>query len=289
MNVLWWLNYSLIVFTFAYLGACLASFWAVIAYRSASNLSWWHGRSFCDHCHRQLRWYDNLPLFSYVFLKGRCRYCQRQIAPIYWCWEFLVALCFAGFFIVNDQELFSLEWLSLSPTLIKLLANHLLMWLIIVLLWVSYQDIVWQRIANYWLLVLACLSFIHLSLQVYLFGWQLLLNRFYLFLIYATMLISFFYLVNALALYFYHQRGFGSGDIWVLLLLCPLLSWQQFLSLLLFAFWSGAIVGIIYLRANYLRFKKAKKRPTLPFLPFITFGFLLTLAFGEQFINYLFY
>lgn len=289
MNILWCLNYSLIIFTFAFLGACLASFWAVIAYRSANNLAWWRGRSCCDHCRQQLYWYDNLPLFSYPLLKGRCRFCQHRINAFYWHWELLVALCFAGFFIFNGQELCSLVWLSSTPILVKLLANHLLMWLIIVLLWVSYQDILWQRIANFWLLVLACLSLVHLSLQVYLAGWQLLPHRFYLFIICAAALAGFYYLVNALAQYFYHQRGFGSGDIWVLLLLCPLLSWQQFLSLLLFAFWSGAIVGVIYLKVYQRRFKKTKKRPTLPFLPFITFGFLLTLAGGEQFIDYLFY
>lgn len=289
MNVLWWLNYLLIVFTFAFLGACLASFWAVVAYRSGCGLPWWRGRSCCDYCHRQLRWYDNLPLFSYPLLRGRCRFCHRCINPFYWWWELLVAICFASFFIFYGQDIFSLLWLYQTSLLLKLLAAHLLMWLFIVLLWVSYQDIKWQSIAHFWLLVLAFLAFLHLSLQVYLSGWQLLITRFYLFCFWTILLMVFFFTANALTKHFYHQRGFGSGDVWVLLLLCPLLSWQQFLSLLLFAFWSGAIVGVLCLFFTRHTLKKRKTRPTLPFLPFITFGLFLAINIGEQFIDYLFF
>lgn len=67
------------------LGACFGSFLCCQARRlhfkqgSKSSRRSLGSRSVCLHCHRQLRWYDNIPIFSWLFLRGRCRQCRRKI------------------------------------------------------------------------------------------------------------------------------------------------------------------------------------------------------------------
>lgn len=75
---LWWLAF------FAATGLCLGSFLNAVIYRLPRNISINNPRwSFCPSCGTRLRWYDNLPLVSYLRLKGRCRDCDAPISPRY--------------------------------------------------------------------------------------------------------------------------------------------------------------------------------------------------------------
>src|SRR3972149_5595677 len=64
------------------LGVILGSGIKALADRSLSYKSFW-GRSYCPKCKHKLGWYDLLPIFSYIFLKGRCRYCHKKISIEY--------------------------------------------------------------------------------------------------------------------------------------------------------------------------------------------------------------
>ena len=60
------------------LGASVFSFLNVVAYRLPLKMSFVHGRSFCPHCKKTLSAFELVPVFSYVFLGGKCRACERQ-------------------------------------------------------------------------------------------------------------------------------------------------------------------------------------------------------------------
>src|SRR4051812_9838145 len=47
--------------------------------KNKKELSILHGRSMCTHCHHKLAWQDLVPLFSWLWLRGRCRYCHQKI------------------------------------------------------------------------------------------------------------------------------------------------------------------------------------------------------------------
>ena len=66
------------VFSFI-LGAVFGSFLNVLIIRLPQNLSYVKPRSYCPKCNHQISWYHNIPIFSYIFLKGKCAYCKDKI------------------------------------------------------------------------------------------------------------------------------------------------------------------------------------------------------------------
>jgi leader peptidase (prepilin peptidase)/N-methyltransferase len=71
-----------LVFAFAF-GAAIGSFLNVVIYRVPAGLSVVHPPSRCPTCETQIRWYDNIPIFSWLFLRGKCRDCKTSISPRY--------------------------------------------------------------------------------------------------------------------------------------------------------------------------------------------------------------
>src|SRR5690349_12596837 len=71
-----------IPFIFA-LGACIGSFLNVVVWRLPRGESLVTPPSHCPKCNTPLAWYDNIPVFGWIFLKGRCRYCREPISPRY--------------------------------------------------------------------------------------------------------------------------------------------------------------------------------------------------------------
>ena len=67
----------LIVFIF---GLVIGSFLNALIYRIKNKKSIWHGRSICPNCKKKLKFWDLLPIFSFILLHGRCRYCHRKIS-----------------------------------------------------------------------------------------------------------------------------------------------------------------------------------------------------------------
>jgi len=71
-----------LIFLFA-LGACIGSFLNVVVWRLPRGESLLSPPSHCPKCGTELRWYDNIPVLAWIFLRGHCRYCRRPISPRY--------------------------------------------------------------------------------------------------------------------------------------------------------------------------------------------------------------
>lgn len=76
-----------------WLGLCFGSFSNVLIYRLPRNLSVWGPRSFCPGCRRTVAWYDNVPVLSWLLLRGRCRHCATSIPVRYLLIELAGAAC----------------------------------------------------------------------------------------------------------------------------------------------------------------------------------------------------
>lgn len=96
------------------LGLCVGSFLNVVIYRIPNNMSLAKPASHCPKCKNQIKWYDNIPVLSYIFLGGKCRHCKEKISFRYPFVEllncvmwFLCLLFFTNFIIPS----FELNWL----------------------------------------------------------------------------------------------------------------------------------------------------------------------------------
>ncbi len=111
---------SLVLGASCVVGACFGSFANVLIYRLPRNLSVVAPRSFCPQCRRTVAWFDNIPLFSWLLLVGRCRHCRTPIPARYFLVELAGAACAAVGF-----------WrFGFTPQ--GLTASLLLLWLVVV-------------------------------------------------------------------------------------------------------------------------------------------------------------
>ncbi|MBN1555200.1 MAG: prepilin peptidase [Phycisphaerae bacterium] len=87
-----------IIFVAAF-GACIGSFLNVVIWRLPRGLSIVFPGSHCPCCGRRIRWFDNVPIFSWLWLRGRCRFCRVGISPRYLCIEAFTAILLVGMYV----------------------------------------------------------------------------------------------------------------------------------------------------------------------------------------------
>ena len=99
---------------FFIIGSVWGSFSNVCIYRLPSNDSVVKGRSYCPGCKNKIGWFDNIPFFSYLFLKGKCRKCGTPISFQYFVVELLAAISFVVIFHIYGVSITTLLLLILS-------------------------------------------------------------------------------------------------------------------------------------------------------------------------------
>ena len=91
---------------YALLGLCLGSFSNVLIYRLSNHISLFEkSRSFCPKCEHEIKWYDNIPIISYLVLKGKCRNCKEKISIQYPIVEACGLIIGVACFLLNYYEL----------------------------------------------------------------------------------------------------------------------------------------------------------------------------------------
>jgi leader peptidase (prepilin peptidase) / N-methyltransferase len=211
-------------------------------------------RSRCPHCGHQIRWYENIPVLSYLALRGRCSQCAAPISPRYpmvelvcgalfaWCgwqwglgWE---SLAWAGF----CAALVALTGIDWDTTLLPDDITLPLLWagLLFAALGVSQvvlTDAFWGAVGGY------------LSLWLVYWGFKLLTGK----------------------------EGMGYGDFKLFAALGAWLGWQALIPVILLASVIGAAVGIVIKLRGQLR-----EGGYVPFGPFLALGGLSAMLFGPQ-------
>ena len=106
-------------------GLLIGSFLNVCVYRLPRDLSVVRPRSFCPACEKQIAWYDNIPVVSYLMLRGRCRHCQAKIPLRYLIVELTTGAAFALCVALLGPSLAALKWSIFSAILITLTATDI--------------------------------------------------------------------------------------------------------------------------------------------------------------------
>lgn len=214
-------------------------------------------RSFCPQCRHILSWLDLFPIFSFLFLKGKCRYCSKKISIQYPLVELATGIIFL--LIFNPQNIInSVFMFYVSSSLIVIFIYDLKHYLIpdAVLLPAIAASIVYR--------ILEFLNFRNWDL----FG------------IWAAIIGSGFFLFIFLIS---KGRWMGFGDVKLAVLLGLITGFPNILVALFLAFFFGAIIGII-LMAN----GKKKLKSEIPFGPFLISGTFIAIFWGDKIIEWYF-
>ena len=240
-----------LVFTII-LGLCVGSFLNVCIYRIPNHNFLSKNRSYCPKCKHELKWYDNIPVFSFVFLGGKCRYCKEKISPIYPFVELLnLGTWLAIFFTYRSSYILIIYYIVLSTLIVM-----------------SFLDIKTREIPDtihIIILILALISFAPIDDIM----WQSKLI--------GAVCVSVPLLIIALI-----TGGIGGADIKLFFVLGLLLGVGRIVITFFIGTVLAGLVGIVIL----IVMKKKGRKYELPFGPFIAIGAFVSMLAGTPIINY---
>lgn len=256
-----------IVFIFV-MGLVWGSFLNVVIFRTSHGSSPLSGRSICPKCKHQLAWYLNIPLLSFVLLRGRCAYCKKPISIRYPLIETLTGVMFVWWFLVgfNFFKLVGSPWSFIQPVF----------WLAVgmVLLSIFMTDLLYMVIPFSLNLLLFSLALFY---RIGLVGFGIMQQSdFVRALLSGLGLCALFVLLQIATKTLKKVDGFGLGDIYLAPSLGLLLGWPKILPGVFVAFSSGAIIGILLMVLG-----KKKIGQYLPFGPFLILGTVVGLVWGN--------
>jgi len=265
------------------IGLCIGSFLNVVIYRETRNEvkrfanlkvkkegigrylpSWTKGRSVCDHCGRKIRWYDNIPLLSYLLLRGRCRFCKKKISFQYPLVEFLTGLEFVWiYFLVQKNLLFFSRFEGFYSFL------SLFIWLVLgaCLLTIFIADWQYQIIPDSSILAGSLAGFFKIWVDYFYTGmvdFSLLWSA-----LGASLFLGGLVLITK-------GEGMGLGDIKLGFLMGLILGFPKIVSALFFSFLTGAGLGVILILLG-----RKKLKSQIAFGPFLIGGLVFSLIWGE--------
>lgn len=274
------------------LGLVLGSFVLVLADRSLTKQSFW-GRSYCTYCKKKIRWYDLFPVFSYILLKGRCRYCQKKLGIEYPMVEVVMGIV-VGF----------LFWQTIfSPSIFLLdLFSKIFFMVILAVLFITdlkkmfipdriiLPAILIGFIATL-ILTITKIAYLYYYLSQTIVGAYLLPPHSDYFQRHALMITQTFLIsiLSGLAIggFFWaliiitRGKGMGGGDVKLGAFIGLMLGFPQSLLAIILSFILGAVFSIFLLATGKKHFGQS-----IPFGPFLVLGSLIALFWGNQILDW---
>ncbi len=231
-------------------GLLVGSFLNCLVYRLNEARNWrkfFFGRSYCPKCKKSLYWFDNIPLLSFLFLKGRCRWCHTHIS-----WHYPLIELASGLlsFIV---------YYFFIGSIVNLIFNLIIIYAFIA---IFLSDLQYRTIPDQIVYPAIILALI----------WQIVNNQ-WLALFSGLGTAAFFYLLVLIT----HYKAMGLGDVKLVGLMGLILGFPKIIVALYLAFLTGALVGVIL-----VLIKKKKLKSEIAFGPFLILASLIALFWGEK-------
>ena len=239
------------------LGLVIGSFCNVCIYRIPKNESIIYPASHCPNCNSPIKPVDNIPLLSYILLKGRCRNCGSKISIQYPIVEFLSGLIYLIIYLTYGLNIQTLIYIILSSALIIIAFIDLNEQIVPDI--ISLPGIVAGFTLSFFV---PYISFINSFLGVVAGGGIILI-------------------IGLAGSAIFKKEAMGGGDVKLTAMVGAFLGWRYIVISLFLGFFLGALAGIILILS-----KIKSKEDMVPFGPFIVLGSLITLLWGEKIISW---
>jgi len=236
-------------------GAAIGSFSNVCIYRLPKKLSIISPSSQCPNCGKNISPFDNIPIISFLILRGRCRYCQFPISWRYPIVELITGLIFLSLYL-NFR---------ISP---QFFIYALLCTSLIIIAFIDLEHkIIPDAITLPGIIIGLTLSIImpHITLLNSVKG-----------LLLGVVLLS---TTAILSLAILRREGMGGGDIKLIAMVGSFLGWEKVLLTIFLGSLFGSIVGIVL-----IILKKKNRKDEVPFGPFLSLGAIISIFFGRELI-----
>jgi len=242
------------------MGGLWGSFANVCIYRLPLDKGVALGRSYCIKCKKQIVWYDNIPIISYLLIEGKCRKCKKKISFQYPLVELLSILTFVIIYFFYGITFTTILLIALSLTFL-------------IIFFIDLEHFIIPNNLTYPMMILGFVKSFDPNLNS-------------LFPNYVNSLIGGFfgYGIIWLIIFFYkvlrNKEGMGLGDA---KLLAVIGFWFGWISVP-FILFSSSVVALISVMPSLLN-KSKKFSSEIPFGPFIIVGCILYIIFIEQYKN----
>ena len=240
------------------LGCIWGSFSNVCIYRLPNDQSVVKGRSFCTSCKEQIKWYDNIPFLSFIFLKGKCRKCGNKISSQYFLVEFVSAISFV--------IVYHLYGITITTLLLIILSIFF-----IIIFFIDLKHFIIPNELTFPLMLIGFVKSFEPNLNQTIFP-----N-------YINSLIGgvFGYLIIWLIIFFYkkvrNKEGMGLGDAKLMAVVGFWFGWAS----IPFTIFISSFVALIFSIPSLI--KKNKNMATqIPFGPYIIIGCIIYVSFANQ-------
>nr|WP_320050602.1 prepilin peptidase [uncultured Desulfuromonas sp.] len=241
------------------LGAVVGSFLNVCIFRIPAGVSVVRPASHCPSCQTPIRWYHNIPIFTWLLLRGRCAYCGQTFSWRYPFVELLTGVLYwLVFYYAGLTLLTPVYWLFISALIV-----------------VTFIDLDHQIIPNVITYPGIPLGFI-CSFAIPWVSWQdsllgILVGGG------SLWLVAFIYQVIT------KREGMGFGDVKLLAMIGAFCGWRVIFPVIFISSLLGTLVGV-----PLMMVKKGDSRMALPFGPFLVLGTLIYLFWGGTLVNWYF-
>jgi len=235
-------------------GLTVGSFLNVVIYRVPLGMSLAKPASHCPKCNTPIRWYDNIPVLSYLLLKGKCRTCKTPISFRYTAVEITNALLW----------LFSV-YRFLPSGILAVCLSAITVSLLLCVFFIDWEN---KIIPDRFQIMLGVLAVIYTVYDLDAWLWHVLGG---------VIGFSIMWLIGFAGEKIAKREALGGGDIKLCGVMGLLLGLQNFWLAMLFASVSACVI---------LLFTRKKAEREIPFAPFLTTGFALSLFFGNSVISW---
>ena len=246
------------------LGSIWGSFCNVCIYRLPDNDTVVTKRSFCRSCKNKIKWYDNIPLLSFIFLRGKCRTCNNKISSQYFLVELIAAISFLS--------IYYLYGISITTLLLIILSIFF-----IIIFFIDLKHYIIPNELTFPLMLIGFIKSFDPNLNQTIFPNYI-----------NSLLGGFFgYAIIWLIIFFYkkvrNKEGMGLGDA---KLMAVVGFWFGWLSIPFTIFISSAVALVLVIPS--LIKKTRNMSAQIPFGPYIIIGCIIYVTFSNQ-IKYLLY